>query len=601
MTQPEKPSDLGAQKPALDSGDADAPPRKVDADASSDSKSGGSGAGSQSASVPQQSIEQGASQGIYPAPEPNCNMAAESSSASAGASPQPRREDPASEGSDNAGDDMRPADTAAGLPTPGQQPHILASNDAHQGQSEQSPTVMESPSGIPAATAPPTGGATSGEGRQGAMQPTTPTESRAGSVNSRIDLRGLQNFQKFPNGTVGKPYEHQVYTKEQAEKIGELVPAGMRIGFEGLEELGLELDLKRLAIIGTPSQAGQYELKLVCQRVPANSGTDFLIATASIFINPDPRSLWKEIEPEPGLPYPKGHTDCRRTLVGDTLVVGASRRGRSHAHNGTYRDDDFDFGPMPNGWILAAVADGAGSAKFSRKGSEIICRRCMSGVQAKASTNLAEDFEAALDRYRAEPSVQHERAIREALYNTLVPAAYDGVKEIDREAKERGAELKDYATTLVLTISKRYQFGWFVACFAIGDGGAALVLDPAKGHVKVLNRQDGGEFSGQTRFATMRDIWKDNESLFNDRIQFSIVDEFVALLAVTDGVSDPHFKTDQDFGNPAKWVDFWQLLRQSVRFLGDHESAHEDLLQWLDFWVDGEHDDRTIVVLVPGG
>jgi hypothetical protein len=124
-------------------------------------------------------------------------------------------------------------------------------------------------------------------------------------------------------------------------------------------------------------------------------------------------------------------------------------------------------------------------------------------------------------------------------------------------------------------------------------------LDPAACAVRVLNQQEGGEFSGQTRFATMTEVWKDSSGLFNNRIQFAVVDDFVALLAMTDGVSDPFFRTDNEFNTPAKWVDFWKMLGESVRLSKGNESAHEQLLEWLAFWVEGEHDDRTIALLLP--
>src|SRR5690606_14699190 len=55
----------------------------------------------------------------------------------------------------------------------------------------------------------------------------------------------------------------------------------------------------------------------------------------------------------------------------DKKIVIASKRGRSHAHEGTFRDDDFCTKSLPNDWAIVAVADGAGSAKYARQGSKI--------------------------------------------------------------------------------------------------------------------------------------------------------------------------------------------------------------------------------------
>jgi serine/threonine protein phosphatase PrpC len=53
-------------------------------------------------------------------------------------------------------------------------------------------------------------------------------------------------------------------------------------------------------------------------------------------------------------------------------MLAASQRGRSHAHKGDAREDDF-FIATGEGWCIAIVADGAGSAKYSRYGSQLIC------------------------------------------------------------------------------------------------------------------------------------------------------------------------------------------------------------------------------------
>ncbi len=280
-------------------------------------------------------------------------------------------------------------------------------------------------------------------------------------------------------------------------------------------------------------------------------------------------------------------------------MVGASRRGRSHAHTGTYRDDDFTLRAASNGWFIITVADGAGSAKYSRRGSEIMCSVTTERVQLLADEHLAGDFEVNVKSYRSDPSHENEREIRSGLYAALGSAAFEGYKAIEAEARQKSAESKDYATTLVLTICKRYSFGWFVGCLAIGDGGAALLLSPEQGGARVLNTPEGGEFSGQTRFVTMPEVWRDSAELFNSRIKFSIVPDFVALLAMTDGVSDPYFGTDSQFMDPERWLEFWGLLGESVRIRKDNPRVHRELLEWLEFWVDGEHDDRTIALLLP--
>ncbi|MDA7936682.1 protein phosphatase 2C domain-containing protein [bacterium] len=297
------------------------------------------------------------------------------------------------------------------------------------------------------------------------------------------------------------------------------------------------------------------------------------------------------------MPYRKDHTVARSEDVDGVCMMGASRRGRSHAHNGTYRDDDFVIRSDKGGWFVVTVADGAGSAKYSRRGSDLMCAVATDRVLASVAAHCDDKFEKLLAQHRSAPTPEDEKQIRTILYKVLIAAGYAGVRCIESEARQMKAKLKDYATTLVLTVSKKYSFGWFVACFAIGDGGAALILDSKCGKVQVLNQQESGEFSGQTRFATMPEVWQDTDVLMKERLQFAIVDHFEALLAMTDGVSDPHFRTDVEFEDPQKWVDFWGALRRDARI---DEGDSKVLLDWLNFWVDGEHDDRTIALLTPG-
>ena len=101
--------------------------------------------------------------------------------------------------------------------------------------------------------------------------------------------------------------------------------------------------------------------------------------------------LWKDIPTSKDVPYFKEDKVCEYVKVeagpdGTPLkdMVAASNRGRSHAQEGKPRDDHFQlFHSNDNGWYIIAVADGAGSAKFSRKGSEIACRSVVDYCKGK--------------------------------------------------------------------------------------------------------------------------------------------------------------------------------------------------------------------------
>lgn len=155
----------------------------------------------------------------------------------------------------------------------------------------------------------------------------------------------------------------------------------------------------------------------------------------------------------------------------------------------------------------------------------------------------------------------------------------------------------------MFAVCKRFDFGWFVANYWVGDG-AACIYDRKKGMAKLLGVPDEGEFSGQTRFLTMPEIFRDPQKVA-DRLRFGIYEDFTALLLMTDGVSDPMFETDVNLNSHARWDALWDTLRQGfpadgipgVDLTDDNEGAKEQLLRWLDFWSPGNHDDRTIAIL----
>ena len=146
-------------------------------------------------------------------------------------------------------------------------------------------------------------------------------------------------------------------------------------------------------------------------------------------------------------------------------------------------------------------------------------------------------------------------------------------------------------TTLLLAVCRKFSFGWFIASFGVGDGAIAI-YDKNSDGIKLLNEPDGGEYAGQTRFLTMDSIFRDKT-----RIKMSIVPDFTALMLMTDGISDPFFETDANLAKKEKWDALWTDLSSSVEFSDDNEQSQYQLLNWLDFWSPGNHDDRTLAIL----
>jgi serine/threonine protein phosphatase PrpC len=389
----------------------------------------------------------------------------------------------------------------------------------------------------------------------------------------------------------------------------------VEVEFVGLDAIGLQYFPEEKKIKGTPTEAGdhkitmRFKIKGYEDRSPIERHVVFII-------NPDPKSLWKNIPTPENVEYYKPDSDkafvkvvskteskylgLKKTQIARKDMIAASQRGRSHAIEGKPRDDDFAlYFDVGTEWYLMVVADGAGSAAFSRRGSQIVCQT----AKAVCSKHLAKDglsevLDLAINEYHKDHSEKNRSNLYKALHSeVLAKAAWEAYSNITKEATEKQRKPKEYATTLLLSICKKFNFGWFVGAFWVGDGGIGIYRKEPQ-ELKILGEPDGGEFAGQTRFLTMPEIFSDRV-----RTRFEIVEDFTAVILMSDGVTDPKFETDANLGRIEKWHALWDDLngnnedKLAVDFSDDNEQAAEQLLKWLDFWSKGNHDDRTIAIL----
>ena len=409
--------------------------------------------------------------------------------------------------------------------------------------------------------------------------------NRRTTIENEIRNLGI----RLPNGTVGKEYMASFS-----------LPSGRisAVELQGADDLGLKFNINAdglCSITGIPAKAGDFGLTLRYLTVDGEPASELLIPVA---FNPDPRSLWVSRPVPANIEFPKKDEDCAYVCVarfeGEAQkdIAAASKRGRSHAQDGKPRDDDFrvSFNPQ-NGWYVLAVADGAGSAKYSREGSRIAC----DVTEEYCKNYLAERgdaLEEAVALYAADRSREALQPVVEKVHDVLFRAATEAYRAIVRRKDEcLSAVLKDFSTTLLLAICRKFSFGWFVASFGVGDGAIAI-YDRDADTVRLLNEPDGGEFAGQTRFLTMESIFRDRT-----RIRMSIVPDFTALMLMTDGISDPFFETDANLARKEKWDALWDSLSKEADLSDDNPEAATQLLRWLDFWSPGNHDDRTIAIL----
>jgi len=406
----------------------------------------------------------------------------------------------------------------------------------------------------------------------------------------------------FQNGKVNQEYSVDFdFEKLEFAEIAE-------ISFEGLESIGLQYFAEEKKISGIPLVAGDHKITMKF-KIKGYEDRPPLEREVIFIINPDPRVLWSKNIPTPeDIEYYKPDSDkifvkvCSKKTKGVLGIgkkeiprkdmVAASQRGRSHAIEGNPRDDDFAlyFDEETECYIMM-VADGAGSAKYSRKGSQIACNTAMNVCKEKLHANKG--------FFLKHNKPENKNEIGKILQETISNAIFEAYKAIENESQEKNYLVKDFATTLILSICRKFEYGWFIAVWWVGDGGIGI-YDKDSQLLKILGEPDGGEFAGQTRFLTMPDIVK-NE--LYSRMKFEIIKDFTALILMTDGITDPKFETDANLNRIEKWNELWEDLNgknednAKVDFMDDNEQSAEQLLKWLDFWSKGNHDDRTIAIL----
>lgn len=350
------------------------------------------------------------------------------------------------------------------------------------------------------------------------------------------------------------------------------------------QDIGLVFDLASSELRGIPALAGDHKINI---RWSAGDGIT-QTAECVLIVNPDPKSLWKNIDPPADDPYYKANSDGALIVGRDFRIAAASRRGRSHEHAGSPRDDDFFIKNHPeSGWSVLIVADGAGSAKSSRWGSKLAVSAVGEHVFSMMAADFGKEMSHVLGGWSSDTAAA-SKAMSAPFYLLFQEASKRAVQAIEIEAKAKGVPPKEYSTTLLLAVTKRDGDETFLATFWMGDG--AIAAYGPTGKVRLMGTPDGGEFAGQTRFLDSAALKDPN---FGKRVGLGRFTGLKGVILVTDGVSDPRFETDNGLADASKWDSLWDELEPCL----NATQPDKALIEWLHFFTPGHHDDRTISIL----
>ena len=184
-----------------------------------------------------------------------------------------------------------------------------------------------------------------------------------------------------------------------------------------------------------------------------------------------------ELKPEAPL------KDCVRNW----RVVNASVQGTSHAKTGQPCQDCSRVGAnTPEGMMVVAIADGAGSARYSAEGSRIAA--C---AATKRAANLMR---------------RHVQPFYEGVLNEILRDAVQAARtELKAEAVRQDRSLREYATTLIVAICTEGITG----AAQIGDGAVVVGEGVSGDGYALFSPPQRGEYANTTNFITS-DRWQDS-------------------------------------------------------------------------------------------
>lgn len=223
------------------------------------------------------------------------------------------------------------------------------------------------------------------------------------------------------------------------------------------------------------------------------------------------------------------------------IDYGFSITGKSHLAKGTCCQDAHKIKRLDNGWIIAAVADGVGSAGNSHIGS---------GIAVETAVSVCEEF------MPWDYSIISIKSMMRTAYNYAL-------KQILREAEKSGEPVESYDTTLTMVIydGNRIIYGHS------GDGGI-IGLNSFGSYVPITVPQKGEDGVSVIPLRAGYTQWEIN----------TYEEELAAVLIMTDGMLDaftPYLIRLQEGAGSGVYPLFASFFADPAGFAGTHAGSDE--------------------------
>lgn len=298
---------------------------------------------------------------------------------------------------------------------------------------------------------------------------------------------------------------------------------------------------------------------------------------------PSPEPVVKPVPPTPPTPPAQQSQQW--------ILVGASVKGNGHIETNMPCQDNHKFLPLADGWGIAVVSDGAGSAAHSELGSKVVAERCVFHLKALLEKEpwmktgiLPSDLDWMQKAYRTLKSVRDD---------------------VELVAQKNNLELKSLSATCLAVIYSP------VGLLAVHVGDGRMGYKNAAGEWKAMMTPHKGEEANQTIFL-VSDFW----SIPNFAMSGVLVPEPVvvrepvkAFALMSDGCENTAWRcmalnpeTGKYFDRNTPFEGFFNPLAETLlSFHADNVPEDERQAKWHKFIESGtsgfvkEQDDKTMI------
>jgi hypothetical protein len=264
-------------------------------------------------------------------------------------------------------------------------------------------------------------------------------------------------------------------------------------------------------------------------------------------------------------------------------VLAASVPGTSHIRQGKGCDDAHGHIVLDNPTtLIAAVADGAGSASLGGVGARVAVEEVVRWLGERLVTDVPQNEPAWHDALSG--AFAAARQALELRVNAVMrdePSAYEQDHEVAAGHNPSSVQLRDLATTLLVGVAAD---GW-LAWAHVGDG-ALVAFDEGDSPVTV-SWPSHGPYLDETVFLT--------SAHYADETGIGVVEtsNIAALALLTDGIE----LIALDFRAEEPYLPFFEAM---LRYVRGNDSSTEDLAAFLasDAVSERTDDDRTLLLAV---